>query len=314
MNPREVEKVVIIGGGCAGLTAAIYTGRAELAPLVFTGPLDTKGGALTKTSHVENFPGFPGAGILGFDLMTRMEAQAIEYGARVDERRVVGVTRSEDRSFTVEDDQGGRTSARALILATGSTPRRLYLPNEERYWGRGISSCAVCDGALYKRRKIAVVGAGDSAMEEALFLTKFSDVTLLVRGAKLARGSETMRRRVLECPKISVRYGVEVTGLRGDEAKLTAVELSTGDTLSVDGLFYGLGSVPAVDAFTGLGLSLLPSGVIDVGSLPPGLFVAGDVGDAVYRQAVVAAGDGCRAALDAERWLAGEEADRGPDS
>lgn len=311
----QVRNLIIIGGGCAGLTAGIYAGRAELKPLLFAGKLDEKGGLLTKTSVVENYPGFE-EGVNGYDLMQSMELQAIRCGTEVINRKIVSLEKK-GNIFSCIDDNAVEYQANAVIIATGSEPNKLKLPDENTYWGKGISSCAVCDGALYKRKKIIVVGGGDSAMEEALFLTKFSNVTLVHRRDSF-RASAVMQQRVLNNPKINILYNSAITRLIGDGNNITHVNITTttnhGDdnptvtTTEVDGLFYGLGLTPNIEllknfpdvkivhghATTFRGTTLTPVN---------GLFLAGDVCDDRYRQAVVAAAEGCKAAMDAIEYL-----------
>lgn len=329
MNP-----VAIIGAGCAGLTAALYLSRADIIPFIFTGTLQDKGGLLTKTSIVENYPGFP-EGILGFDLMEKMEEQVKKYNGNVIDRMVTGIqivepteaerADGETRScFRVFDDRGEIYLFRSVIIATGSKPQKLGLPREETLWGRGISSCAICDGALYRNRPIIVIGGGDSAMEEALFLTKFSRVTLIHRRDTF-RASPIMIKRVLENPLITIRYNTVVVSLEGDDnncmSAIVVKNLLTNqqETLPVDGLFYGLGLKPTTELFKDL-VERDPDGYIKVlgeghnqdegqnthystMTNTEGIFVAGDATDRIYRQAVVAAGDGCKAALDVQAYL-----------
>jgi thioredoxin reductase (NADPH) len=304
------EKVIIIGGGCAGLSAAIYCARAELNPIVFAGDLEDKGGLLVKTSIVENYPGFAD-GILGYDLVTQMEEQATKQGARVINRQIVRVDLSQ-RPFTLVDSDNQVYTTMALIVATGSQPNKLGLVDEAKFWSRGISSCAVCDGALFKNKNIVVVGGGDSAMEEALFLTKFSRVTLIHRRDTF-RASKVLQKRVLEHPKIRIIYNTVITELHGTH-HLTAITLRnvvTSETskLPVDGLFYGLGLTPNTQLFAGQlerdadGYIRHVSSEYETMTSVPGVFVAGDAQDKVYRQAVVAAGDGCKSALDVNAYL-----------
>ncbi|QKF94206.1 thioredoxin-disulfide reductase [Fadolivirus algeromassiliense] len=305
------EKVIIIGGGCAGLTAGIYAGRAELEPLLFAGNLEDKGGLLTKTSVVENFPSYPD-GILGFDLIQNMENQAVKYGTKVIDEDIVNVDFSK-KPFSVTDAQGHIYYAQTVIVATGSKPNKLGLEREDELWSRGISSCAVCDGALYKGKKIMVVGGGDSACEEASFLTKFSDVVLVHRRDTF-RASKAMQSKVLNNPKIKIIFNTVLETLNGTD-KLESVvlkNLKTNETteMKVDGLFYGLGLKPNTSLFTGK-LDMDEEGYIkkvgnhhfETMTSIEGVFVAGDSNDKVYRQAIIAAGDGCKAAMDANNYL-----------
>ena len=300
------RKVAIIGSGPAGLTAAIYAARANLEPIVFAG--NTPLGQLMITSDVENYPGFP-QGIQGPELMQLFREQAERFGTTMVERDVTRVDFSE-RPFRmwVGDDE---YAADAVIVATGASALWLGLPSEEEFRGRGVSACATCDGFFFRDREIAVVGGGDTALEEALFLTKFaSKVTMLVRRDQF-RGSKIMQDRALAHAKIEVRWNTEVTEVRGEMTvtQLALRDTQTGDesTLDVQGLFVAIGYKPNTDLFADQ-LRVGEGGYLEVvgetGSGIDGVFVAGDVHDHHYRQAVTAAGDGCKAAIDAERWLA----------
>ena len=307
--------VIIIGGGCAGLTAAIYTTRANLKTLLFANDYDNKGGLLVKTSLVENYPGFA-EGVMGYDLMVSMETQAKNFGAEIKNEKILEVGKNDSYAkplFTVLSDSGSEYCTWSLIMATGSTPNKLGLKNEDQYWGRGISSCAVCDGALYKNKKIVVVGGGDSAMEEANFLTKFSDVTLIHRRDEF-RASKTMQNKVFNNPKIKLMLSTTVDKLVGHDSKLTSIictHLPTQQqfTLPVDGLFYGLGLTPnsalvsnLVELQNGY-VARYPLSEMETATSQLGIFAAGDVSDHIYRQAIVACGDGCKAAMDVEKYL-----------
>ncbi len=309
-----IYQVIIIGAGCAGLSAAIYCARAGLKPLLFASNLNDKGGLLVKTSIVENYPGYPD-GILGYDLIQEMEKQALNEGTQILDFDVREVDFSSKNLFKIWDENGILYLTRSVIVATGSKPNKLHLENEDILWGHGISSCAVCDGALYKNKRIIVVGGGDSAMEEAQFLTKFSNV-LLIHRKDTFRASRVMQDKVLNNPKIKVLYNSEVVRLHGSD-KLTKITVRTSsDTSSndseidVDGLFYGLGLKPNSWIFANqlicdpLGYIVkCPSDELESQSSIPGVFVAGDVSDRIYRQAIVAAGDGCKAALDVNKYL-----------
>ncbi len=301
------RKVAIIGSGPAGLTAAIYAARANLEPIVFAG--NTPLGQLMITSDVENFPGFPG-GIQGPELMQLFRDQAERFGTTMVEQDVTRVDFGE-RPFRlwVGDDE---YRADAVIVATGASALWLGLPSEEEFRGRGVSACATCDGFFFREREIAVVGGGDTALEEALFLTKFaSKVTMLVRRDQF-RGSKIMQDRAFAHPKIDVRWNTEVTEVRGDMTvqQLALKDTQNGDesTLEVQGLFVAIGYKPNTDLFKGQ-LDLDPRGYCktsdegDTTTNVEGVFVAGDVHDHKYRQAVTAAGEGCKAAIDVERWL-----------
>jgi thioredoxin reductase (NADPH) len=299
------HKVLIIGSGPAGLTAALYAARANLEPLVIAGytPL----GQLMITSDVENYPGFPG-GIQGPELMQLFRDQAERFGTTIIDKDASRVDLS-SRPFRVwigDDEYHGDS----VIVATGASALWLGLPTEEHFRGRGVSACATCDGFFFRDREIAVVGGGDTALEEALFLTRFaSKVTMLVRRDQF-RGSKIMQDRALTHPKIEVRWNSEVLEVEGD-ATVSSLHLrdtatSEESALAVQGLFVAIGYKPNTELFIGQ-LETDERGFLRVvdeaGSAIEGVFVAGDVHDHRYRQAVTAAGDGCKAAIDAERWL-----------
>jgi thioredoxin reductase (NADPH) len=301
------RKVVIIGSGPAGLTAAIYAGRANLEPLVIAG--NTPMGQLMITSDVENYPGFPD-GIQGPELMQKFREQAERFGATLIEKDATRVDLSQ-RPFRIWVN-ADEYKADAVIVATGASALWLGLPSEEEFRGRGVSACATCDGFFFRGREIAVVGGGDTALEEATFLTRFADkVTMLVRRDEF-RGSRIMQDRALRDPKIEVQYNKEVVEVKGEMTvnALTLRDTATGaeSELAVQGLFIAIGYKPNTDLFEGQ-LTIGPGGYLEIvdgetGSGIDGVFVAGDVHDHHYRQAVTAAGDGCKAAIDAERWLA----------
>jgi thioredoxin reductase (NADPH) len=301
------RKVVIIGSGPAGLTAAIYAGRANLEPLVIAG--NTPMGQLMITSDVENYPGFPD-GIQGPELMQKFREQAERFGATLIEKDATRVDLSQ-RPFRIWVN-ADEYKADAVIVATGASALWLGLPSEEEFRGRGVSACATCDGFFFRGREIAVVGGGDTALEEATFLTRFADkVTMLVRRDEF-RGSRIMQDRALRDPKIEVQYNKEVVEVKGEMTvnALTLRDTATGaeSELAVQGLFIAIGYKPNTDLFEGQ-LTIGPGGYLKIvdgetGSGIDGVFVAGDVHDHHYRQAVTAAGDGCKAAIDAERWLA----------
>ncbi len=307
------NQVAIIGGGCAGLTAAIYCARALLSPIVFVDTFDNKGGLLMKTSVVENYPGFP-AGINGSDLIINMEQQASEYGAVIVDEQITHVDFSA-KPFKLTDSDGKTHTANSVIICTGSKPNKLGIAGEDKYWAKGISSCAVCDGALYRDKKIMVVGGGDSAMEEALFLTKFSNVTLVHRRNEF-RASKVMQDRVINNPKITIMYDTIITELNGLEqlSSVTLMNIKTNQktTVNVDGLFYGLGLTPNTKLFNGQVETDVDGYIVRYRHIDgkyktmtsiEGIFVAGDATDKKYNQAIVACGDGCKAALDVEKYL-----------
>ncbi|MDD4097986.1 MAG: thioredoxin-disulfide reductase [Lentisphaeria bacterium] len=307
-----MEKLVILGTGPAGLTAALYAARANLEPLVIAGNLP--GGLLTQTSEVENFPGFPEA-ILGFDLMERFQQQAERFGARIQHGRITAAALTPEGPQRLTLDDGGTIAAAALIIATGSSPRELGVPAEAALKNKGVSYCATCDGPLFRGQEVAVVGGGDSALEEALFLSRFASRVHLIHRRDAFRGSTIMRDRVLAAPKITVHWNAVVTDLADPAAgKLTGLTLQdTQDggrkDLPCGGLFVAIGHIPNTELFRDAltlnnGYIVLMSNESSATSIP-GVFAAGDCADHVYRQAVTAAGMGCRAAIDAERWLAG---------
>ncbi len=307
----DVRNVIIIGSGPAGYTAAIYTARADLRPLVFEGSV-TAGGALMNTTEVENFPGFPD-GIMGPDLMDNLRKQAERFGAELVADDVVSVdlTATPKVVRTATDTY----HAKAVIVATGSGYRELGLANEKRLSGHGVSWCATCDGFFFRDQDIAVIGGGDSAMEEATFLTRFArSVTVVHRRDKL-RASKIMQDRAFANEKITFAWNSQVVDIHGED-RVTGIRLrdtQTGEErdLAVSGVFIAIGHDPRSSLFKGQ-LELDEDGYIKV-QWPttrtniPGVFAAGDVVDRIYRQAITAAGSGCAAALDAERWLADQE-------
>jgi thioredoxin reductase (NADPH) len=301
------EKVIIVGSGPAGLTAGLYTARANLEPLVIEGAAPM--GQLMLTTDVENYPGFPD-GILGPELMEKFRAQAERFGAKFVTADATRVDLSQ-RPFTVEVGEA-TYEAQALIVSTGATARMLEVPGEREYLGRGVSTCATCDGFFFRGVPLAVVGGGDSALEEAIFLTRFaSSVTILHRRDAL-RASKIMQDRAHANEKIDFRWNTVVDEVKGSDGKVTTLGIrntQTGQTsdLEVGGLFVAIGHDPTTELFKGQ-LDLNEAGYIKVrhprtATSVEGVFACGDVVDHIYRQAVTAAGTGCAAAIDAERFL-----------
>lgn len=305
-----IEHVTILGTGPAGLTAAIYAARANLSPLCVEGT--QPGGQLTITTEVENYPGFP-HGIQGPEMMVNFRQQAERFGTRFKQGDVEKVDLSK-RPFTLTLADGSQVKTRTLIISTGASAKLLGLKNESRLMGRGVSACATCDGFFFRNQDIAIVGGGDTAMEEANFLTRFAKSVTLIHRRDVFRASKVMQDRTLKNPKIKVIYDTaveeivgenEVTGLKIKNLKTGAVS-----DLAVTGLFVAIGHQPNTKLFQNQ-LKTDEAGylIVQAGSTKteiPGVFAAGDVADHVYRQAITAAGTGCMAAIDAERWLESE--------
>ncbi len=305
----EIRDLIIVGSGPAGYTAAVYAARAELKPLVFEGAT-TSGGALMNTTEVENFPGFRD-GIQGPELMDSMRAQAERFGAELIAEDIVSMNLTGEVK-TVSDEYGNTYAARAVILAMGSGYRRLGLPDEDRLSGRGVSWCATCDGFFFKDKDIAVVGGGDSAMEEATFLTRFAKSLTVIHRRDELRASKIMIDRAESDPKINFAWNSAVSDISGDTSlqSITLTDTVTGDArdLPVQGLFIAIGHDPRSELIKGQ-VELDHEGYVAVEGRSsrtnlPGVFACGDLVDHTYRQAVTAAGSGCAAALDAERFLA----------
>ena len=307
-----MRHVIIIGSGPAGYTAAIYAARANLEPLVIASSVEF-GGELMKTTEVENFPGFP-EGIMGPDLMTRMQQQAERFGAEIVYDDVVSLELTGDVK-RVTLGNGDVHEAHTVIYATGSAYRKLGIPDEERLSGYGVSWCATCDGAFFRQKKVAVIGGGDSALEEATFLTRFADTVYLIHRRDSFRASAAMQDRAFADPKIQVIWNNEVKHIYGDE-KVTGIGIvntvdGTETTLDIEGLFVAVGADPRTHLVHGQ-LELAPEGTIAVEGRSSktsvrGVFAAGDVVDPTYKQAATAAGSGVVAALDAEHYLAALE-------
>ena len=304
----DLRDVIVIGSGPSGYTAALYAARAQLSPLVFEGAV-TAGGALMNTTEVENFPGFR-EGIMGPELMDQMRAQAERFGAELVPDDVVSVDLTGDEKIV--RTATGEFRARSVILATGSGYRKLGLPKEEELSGRGVSWCATCDGFFFRDQAIAVVGGGDSAIEEATFLTRFASTVYLIHRRDELRASKIMQERALNDPKLEIIWNAEVAEINGADRveSITLRDTTNGETrdLPVTGLFIAIGHDPRSELLTGQ-VDLDDEGYVLVDHPTtrtnlPGVFACGDLVDHTYRQAITAAGTGCSAALDAERFVA----------
>lgn len=305
----SVRPLVIVGSGISGLSAAVYAARAQLAPLVIEG--SEPGGQLTLTSEVENYPGFEDP-ILGVDLVERMKKQAARFGAQYRSDDVVSVDLSQ-RPFTITLGRGGPLRTHALIVASGARARLLGLPGESELFGRGLSSCATCDGAFFKDRVVAVVGGGDSAMEEATFLTRYAKKVYVIHRRGELRASRILADRARSKSAIEFLWNTRVTAIHTENSLVSGLTLDNLEThetheLPLDGLFLAIGHIPNTEWLGGqlptddAGYLLSEAGTSETSI--PGVFVAGDVADRIYQQAVTAAGTGCIAALDAEEYLA----------
>lgn len=304
----KTYKVVIIGSGPAGLTAALYAGRADLAPIVFEGP--EPGGQLTTTTDVENFPGYP-QGVMGPQLMQDLREQATRFGADCRWGVVTDIDMSK-RPFKLVVDEVNELYAESVIVATGASAKWLGLPSEQRLRGKGVTACATCDGAFFRNQHVIVIGGGDTAMEEATFLTKFASKVTIIHRRDEFRASKVMQQRVFDHPKIDIKWDSTVDEVLGDPVvqgvriknlKTGALELLE----DVTGVFLAIGHKPNTDLFKGV-IDMDETGYIQtLGKSSytnvPGVFACGDAQDHVYRQAITAAGSGCMAAIDAERWL-----------
>ena len=304
----DVREVVIVGSGPAGYTAAIYASRAQLSPLIYEGSV-TAGGALMNTTEVENFPGFVD-GVMGPDLMDSMRKQSARFGSELVTDDIVEMDLSGDIKV-LKDGSGNTIKAKSVILAMGSAYREIGLVNEKRLSGRGVSWCATCDGFFFRNQTIAVVGGGDSAIEEATFLTKFADKVVLIHRRDSLRASKIMADRAHANPKIEFLWNTEVTDVLGAE-KVEALQLrntldGTVSTRDFTGLFVAIGHIPRSELIT-TQIDLDGEGYVKVEGRStrtnlPGVFACGDLVDHTYRQAITAAGSGCQAALDAEKFL-----------
>ncbi|MCH6257121.1 thioredoxin-disulfide reductase [Puniceicoccaceae bacterium K14] len=306
-----IENVIIIGTGCSGLTAAIYTGRANLEPLIIEGSLP--GGQLTQTSEVENFPGFP-EGIDGFMLMDNLRKQATKFGTRFEQGLIESVDFSQS-PYTLKT-ASKEYKAKSVIISTGASPRLLGIPGEkEMFGGKGVTTCATCDGAFYRNMDVTVIGGGDSACEEALFLTRFCSKVTLIHRRDTLRASKIMADRTLEHEKIEVLWDTATEEVLADEegfargVKIKNLKTGESSELPCKGVFVAIGHIPNTAPFaealeTDENGYFIPKSGSAVQTSVPGVYVAGDCADHVYRQAITAAGLGCQSAIEAERWLA----------
>lgn len=303
-------KVLVIGSGPAGYTAGIYAGRANLAPVIYEG--NQPGGQLTQTTEIENFPGYPD-GVGGMEMMDELRKQAERFGAEVRPRNIESIDLSK-RPFVAIDDHGDVIVANTVIISTGATAKYLGIPDEIKYQGMGVSACAVCDGFFYRKKDVAVVGGGDTACEEALYLSSLCNKVYLIVRKSFLRASDVMRKRVVNTPNIEILFECNVTGLFGDEVVEGAHVVRAVGTpqedhfdIKIDGFFLGIGHTPNTKFLNGQ-IDLDEQGYIKVKgdtteTNVEGVFAAGDVADPRYRQAIVAAGSGAKAALDAEHFL-----------
>lgn len=303
-------KVLVIGSGPAGYTAGIYAGRANLTPVIYEG--NQPGGQLTQTTEIENFPGYP-EGVGGMEMMDQLRKQAERFGADVRPRNIESIDLSK-RPFVAVDDHGDEIVAHTVIISTGASAKYLGIPDEIKYQGMGVSACAVCDGFFYRKKDVAVVGGGDTACEEALYLSSLCNKVYLIVRKSFLRASDVMRKRVVNTPNIEILFECNVTGLFGDEVVEGAHVVRAVGTpqedhfdIKIDGFFLGIGHTPNTKFLNGQ-IDLDEQGYIKVKgdtteTNVEGVFAAGDVADPRYRQAIVAAGSGAKAALDAEHFL-----------
>jgi thioredoxin reductase (NADPH) len=308
----EQIKCLIVGSGPAGYTAAVYAARANLAPVLYQGV--TPGGQLTTTTDIENFPGYP-QGVGGFEMMEDFRRQAERFGAEIRTGTITGVDLTHGRPFRLTVDGRKEIHAQTMILATGATARYLGLPSEAKFAGMGVSGCATCDGFFYKKKNVAVVGGGDTACEDALYLAGLAAKVYLIVRKNHLRASRIMQQRVEQTPNIEILFEHNAKEILGDDSGVTGALLVHGSgaerTIAVDGFFLAIGHHPNTDLFK-YQLELTEEGYIktwpdSTETSIPGVFAAGDVRDPKYRQAIVAAGSGCMAALDAERFLMTQE-------
>lgn len=305
------EKAVIIGSGPAGLTAALYTARAMLEPVVIVG--DQLGGQIALSSEVENYPAFEEA-ISGFELTDRMQKQAAKFGTRYDYDHVTGVDFTQGSPFTVKT-YNKEYVADTVIVTAGASPRKLGIPGEDKYWGRGVSTCGTCDGFFYKGKKVVVVGGGDSAMEEGIFLTKFANSVTVIHRRDTLRAGPTLQKRAFANEKMNFIWDTVVEEVLGDGNKVTGVRIRNVETdevseMETDGFFLFIGHIPNSQILSGQ-LELDEQGFVITDELMrtsiEGVFAAGEIQDSVYRQVATSVGQGCAAAMSAERWLSERE-------
>lgn len=306
----EKARVLIIGSGPAGYTAGIYAGRANFAPVIYEG--DQPGGQLTQTTEIENFPGYP-EGIQGPDMMEEFRRQALRFGAEIRSRKIAKVDFSK-RPFVCEDEKGDIIEAETVIISTGASAKYLGLPDEEKYRGLGVSACATCDGFFYRKKTVAVVGGGDTACEEALYLSTLAKKVYMIVRKNYLRASDVMKKRVEAKENIQILYNCNTVGLFGEDgvegAKLVEYKGTPREQvfdIDIDGFFLAIGHKPNTDIFKDY-IELDAEGYIKVKGATThtnveGVFAAGDCADPRYRQAICAAGTGCRAAIDAEKFL-----------